>query len=137
MQKSSVADPGCLSEIMNPRSWFFFHPGSRIQQQQKFYKFVNNKNYLNVKCWTGAEKKQKWLRSSQKYGLDQRSGKLIPDSNPGLRRAPDSGSATLKFALHWNFFHIRYRKCLPIFFQMNIFSGPWGIRILSPVCILF
>ncbi len=54
--------------ILDPESQIliFFHPGSRFQQQQKFYKIVN---YLNA--LTGAEKKQKWwLRSSQKFGLD-------------------------------------------------------------------
>ncbi len=33
--KGSVADPGCLSRIPDPGSWFFTHPGSRIQKQQQ------------------------------------------------------------------------------------------------------
>ncbi len=52
----------------------FFHPGSRIQQQQKFYKIVN---YLNA--LTGAEKNKNggyealrnlgWIRDPENLSL--------------------------------------------------------------------
>jgi hypothetical protein len=57
--------------------------------------------------------------------LDPGSGKLIPDPDPGVKRAPDSGSATLqKSLLYTETFSIKGIGNVFQFFQMNIFSGP-------------
>ncbi len=81
---TSVADPGCLSQIPDPN---FFHPGSRISIKE--FKYFNPK---------------KLFLSSTKYdpGCTSRNRILtfypsrIPD--PGFKKAPDpgTGSATLE-----------------------------------------
>ncbi len=40
--KISVLDPGCSMFIPDPASWFFVHPGSRIQKQQQTRGIVKN-----------------------------------------------------------------------------------------------
>jgi hypothetical protein len=117
------------------RILIFTHPGSRIQKQQqkrevkkkldvkpfyvatKFNKIVNYFSFevLKKKIWANLQRiielfTKKLSKSSSKYGLrirDPRSGirkKPIPD--PGVKKAPDPGSATLPgnlavFRIQW------------------------------------
>jgi hypothetical protein len=72
---TSVANPGCLSRILYPN---FFHPGSWI--------CIKVFMYFNPK---------KWFLSSRKYDPGCSDFLRIPD--PRVKKAPDSGSATLIF----------------------------------------
>ncbi len=124
---SGSADP-CRWPVLRirdvyPGSWFFTHPGSRIQKQHQKRGVKKNllsyllllpqisQNWKLFYLWQAKEKKfgpiefSKNYRnfyptlSSRKYGFgirEPRSGirkKPIPD--PGVKKAPDPGPATL------------------------------------------
>jgi hypothetical protein len=116
----SVADLGCLSRIL-----IFTYPGSRIQKRQqkgrvkkischtflcshKFHKIENYFSFevLKKKIWANFQRiielfTQKIVTKVSKiWSWDPRSGirkKPIPDPGPGVKKAPDPGSATLAF----------------------------------------
>ncbi len=79
------------------------------------------------------QKKQEWFRSSQKYGLDRGSGKHIPEPNPGLKRAQDSGSATLpKTLLYTEIFSIKGIGNVCQFFSDEHFFQVLGNQNFEP-----
>ncbi len=117
-QLSSVADPGCLSRIPDPWSWFLPipDPGSKKKQQQKRVVKKNLLSYVAtnftklkiILVWSAEEKNWQIFKELQiflpkklslsyiKYGFgirDPRSGirkKPIPD--PGSRGQKGTGS---------------------------------------------
>ncbi len=127
----SVADPGCLSRIPVPGSWFLPipDPGSKNSNKRQGWKKIfvkpffvaTNFTKLNIIlfliCWRKKfgpifQELLKFLPkklspSLQKYGFgirDPGSGiNLFRIPDPGVKKAPDpgSGSATLSFYLHW------------------------------------
>ncbi len=98
-RSSSVADPGCLSRIPDPR---FFHPGSRIRTVSIPDPGSSSKN-LSILI---PKKAKKWFLSSKK--CDPGCSSRIPDPDadfltsriPGSKKHPipdpGSGSATLR-----------------------------------------
>ncbi len=108
MQKSSVADG-------YPRSWIpdpvFSHPGSPIQQQQKFYKIVN-------------AKKSKMVTKLSEIWVGSGIRKTYPWSEFRAKKSNGFWSATLqKSLLYTETFSItRHRKCLSIFFRWTFFQ---------------
>jgi hypothetical protein len=118
MAAPSVADPGCLSRIPVP---IFSHPGSWIQKQQqkrgvkkkifchtflcshKFHKIENYFSFevMKKKIWANFQRiielfTQIVTKLSKIWLWDPGSGKnLIRIPDPGVKKAPDPGSATL------------------------------------------
>ncbi len=112
IQHVSVANPGCLSRIL-----IFTHPGSRIQKQQqkrevkkischtclysqKFHKIVNYFSFKvrKKKMWASFQRiielfTKKNVKKLLKYGLGIRKKPIL---DPGVKKAPDPGSATLQ-----------------------------------------
>ncbi len=112
----SVADPGCLSRIL-----IFTHPGSRIQKEQQkrgvkkllsylfcSHKFHKIENYFifDMLKKSGPVFKELWNFLPKNFSLSSRKKRFgirdpeknlfrIPDSGPGVKKAPDPGSATL------------------------------------------
>ncbi len=90
---SSVADPGCLSRIRRFPSRipdpYCLHPGSRIRIKE--FKYFNPKKTKKKGC-------------SSRIRMLTFYPSRIPD--PGVKKAPDPGSATLLSSLyqcHWHF----------------------------------
>jgi hypothetical protein len=100
MDDSSVADPGCLSQIPDPT---FFHPGSRIRTVS----IPDPGSRIRIKEFMYFNPK-KWFLSSRKYdpGCSSRIRMLtfypsrIPDPDPEVKKQccvsgmfiPDPGS---------------------------------------------
>jgi hypothetical protein len=96
MLEIGVADPGCLSRILDPT---FFHPGSRIRTVS----ILDSGSRILIKEFLSIltpKKGKKWFLSSKKY--DPGCSSRIPDPDadflpsripdPGVKKAPNPGS---------------------------------------------
>ncbi len=88
----SVADPGCLSRILDPE---FTHPGSRIPDPKTATKERGEKNLLSYFFYSHKFHK---IESYFIFEMLKKNRKKpIREPDPGVKKAPDpgSGSATL------------------------------------------
>jgi hypothetical protein len=99
------------SDFFHPGS-DFFHPGSELSPSRIL---VKEFKYFNPK------KVKKWFLSSKKY--DPRCSSLIPDPDPGVKKAPNPGSATLFFSLYFNFIEMLMGYCLHTYYFFKFKDG--------------
>jgi hypothetical protein len=105
MLNPSVADPGCLSRILGPDFYPFRIPNTGSQILDPGSKNLNNREWwTKICCQTFFCSQQVpkivkylffkcWRKILGQYLKNYRT--FFPDSGPGVKKAPDPGSATL------------------------------------------